>query len=301
MKKQSILAVTSLAFILCGCSGYSTEVSKGNKTIMTIGDTTYTKKDEYELLKTSNGTDQTINDVRQIILDKEIGRKENIVSAAQKQYEELAKDTEDIETQIQAAGYSDKDDYINNALIPSIQSEKLMSKYFKAAKSQIKKDYKPSVAKILQCDNEENAKKALAELKKGTDEKTVFEQYQSESSSFGDDETLITTSTNGAPTRLINTLYKTKSTGVIDEVFTNSDDETDTSAYVAILVNNDYDSILDRIEDTLSSDSEMTTKCLVYYMKKYNFEVHDQQVFDSLKSSNPEYLISHPELSSTNE
>ena len=30
--------------------------------------------------------------------------------------------------------------------------------------------------------------------------------------------------------------------------------------------------------------------------KKYNFEVHDQDIFDYLRSNNPEYLVNHPEL-----
>ena len=31
-------------------------------------------------------------------------------------------------------------------------------------------------------------------------------------------------------------------------------------------------------------------------MKKHNLEIHDQDIFDALRTSNPEYLINHPEL-----
>ncbi len=299
MKKIITLSLSSL-LLLTGCSGYVTEVSDGDETLMTIGDTTYTKSDEYELLKASDGADETIAQVEQIILDKEIGRDEDILKEAQEQYDSMAEDNEEIEDQIKEAGYEGKDDYIEKVLVPSVQADKLISKYFTADKSEIKKTYKPSVAKILQCDDEETAEKALEALKNGTSEDEVFETYESESSSFANDETLITTSTTELPTRLINKLYKAKSAGVIDEVFT-TDDESDTTAYVAILVNNDYDEIVDEVEDSLASDSDITTNCLVYYMKKYNFEVHDQEIFDELRSNYPEYLVNYPELSESSD
>ena len=36
-------------------------------------------------------------------------------------------------------------------------------------------------------------------------------------------------------------------------------------------------------------------------LKKYNFEVHDQDVFNNLKANNPEYLVSRPDLSESDD
>ena len=57
----------------------------------------------------------------------------------------------------------------------------------------------------------------------------------------------------------------------------------------------------DQIIENLSSSSDFSTQCLVYYLNKYNYTVHDQTVFDYLRENNPEYLVEFPELSETDE
>ena len=139
------------------------------------------------------------------------------------------------------------------------------------------------------------AKKALKALKDGTDPEEVASQYMVDSATYSGKETLITTKKTDISTRMINKLYKTKKAGVIDEIFTNESSGT-TYAYVAVLVTNTYKDIKDEVYTTLSSDDDVKKACLVYYLKKYNFEVHDQDVFDNLKTNNPEYLVSRPDL-----
>lgn len=58
--------------MLTGCSGATASISDKDKAIMTIGDTTYTKGDEYDLLKISTGTDLTMELVKQSIYKKEV-------------------------------------------------------------------------------------------------------------------------------------------------------------------------------------------------------------------------------------
>lgn len=132
-------------------------------------------------------------------------------------------------------------------------------------------------------------------LKDGTDPEEIASQYMVDSATYSGKETLITTKKTDISTRMINKLYKTKKAGVIDEIFTNESSGT-TYAYVAVLVTNTYKDIKDEVYTTLSSDDDITKACLVYYLKKYNFEVHDQDVFDNLKANNPEYLVSRPDL-----
>ncbi|MBB5183586.1 hypothetical protein [Catenisphaera adipataccumulans] len=303
MKKISILLLCG-AFLLTGCSGHVTSVSDGDQELMTIGDTTITKNDEYELLKTYEGSDVMMSEVASIIYKNEIGTTKKIRKEAEQQYEEFASSSDDPEAELESKGYSSKEDYIENYLIPSIQSEKLVDKYFKDDKKTIKKKYKPSVAKILECDDKDTAEKALKELKDGKDTSEVFDEYQSDDANFSDEETLVSTQTSSVPTRLVNTLYKQKKAGVVDEVFSDSSDSdssdssdsSSTKYYVAILVNNDYDEIIDQVRESLSSDSDVTSACMEYYLKKYDFEVHDQEIFDYLKENNPEYLVQYPEL-----
>ena len=295
MKKTPILFVCA-ALMLTGCSGATATISDKDKTIMTIGNTTYTKGDEYDLLKISTGTDLTMELVKQSIYKKEVKVTKSMKKKAQKQIDNYKENMSDFNDQIKSLGYNSTDAYRNKVLIPSLQASELTEKYFTDAKKDIQKKYKPSKARIIQCENKATAKKALKALKNGTDPEEVAKQYMVDSAKYSGKETLVTTKTTDVSTRLINTLYKTKKAGVIDEVFTNESSGT-TYAYVAVLVTNSYKDIKDEVYTSLSSDDDITKASLVYYLKKYNFEVHDQDVFNNLKTNNPEYLVSRPDLS----
>lgn len=299
MKKTPILFVCA-AMMLTGCSGETATIKDKDETIMTIGDTKYTKGDEYELLKISTGSDLTMELVKQAIYKQEVKVTKEMKEKAQKQVNDYKENMENFDEQIHSLGYKNSKQYMNKVLIPSLQASELTEKYFTDAKKDIQKTYKPSKARIIQCENKATAKKALKALKNGTDPEEVAQQYMVDSAKYSGKETLVTTKTTDLSTRLINTLSKTKKSGVIDEVFTNESSGT-TYAYVAVLVSNTYKDIKDDVYTALSSDDDVTKACLVYYLKKYNFEVHDQDVFNNLKANNPEYLVSRPDLSESDD
>lgn len=299
MKKTPILFVCA-AMMLTGCSGDTATIKDKDETIMTIGDTKYTKGDEYELLKVSTGTDLTMELVKQAIYKQEVKVTKEMKEKAQEQVNNYKENMENFDKQIHSLGYKNSKQYMNKVLIPSLQASELTEKYFTDAKKDVQKTYKPSKARIIQCENKATAKKALKALKSGTDPEEVAQQYMVDSAKYSGKETLVTTKTTDLSTRLINTLSKTKKPGVIDEVFTNESSGT-TYAYVAVLVSNTYKDIKDDVYTTLSSDDDVTKACLVYYLKKYNFEVHDQDVFNNLKANNPEYLVSRPDLSKSDD
>lgn len=299
MKKTPILFVCA-AMMLTGCSGAIATIKDKDETIMTIGDTKYTKGDEYDLLKISTGTDLTMELVKQAIYKQEVKVTKEMKKKAQEQVYNYKENMENFDEQIQSLGYKNSTQYMNKVLIPSLQASELTKKYFTDAKKDIQKTYKPSKARIIQCENKATAKKALKALKNGTDPEEVAQQYMVDSAKYSGKEALVTTKTTDLSTRLINTLSKAKKTGVIDEVFTNESSGT-TYAYVAVLVSNTYKDIKDDVYTTLSSDDDVTKACLVYYLKKYNFEVHDQDVFNNLKVNNPEYLVSRPDLSESDD
>ena len=277
MKKVITLIVSSFLLVGCG-SGYNTGVQKSSEKLVTIGDASYTKEDLYTMLKKSVGSATAINQLQNLIYDAEIPVTDEIKQKAQDEYNAMAESTENINELLEENGYTEES-YIETVVIPNLQSDMLLDKYFTDNKKEIKKEYKASVAIILQCEDEASAKKALEELKNGAEQKEVFEKYQSETASFSDDEVLISTMSSNVPTRLINTLYKQKETGLIEEVFT-SEGEDSTAAYVAILVNNNYDDITFKLKEASSTDTDFATKCVQYYLKKHNFKIHDQDIFD---------------------
>ena len=168
MKKTPILFVCA-TMMLTGCSGATATIKDKDETIMTIGDTKYTKGDEYELLKVSTGTDLTMELVKQAIYKQEVKVTKEMKEKAQEQVNNYKENMENFDKQIHSLGYKNSKQYMNKVLIPSLQASELTEKYFTDAKKDVQKTYKPSKARIIQCENKATAKKALKALKSGTD------------------------------------------------------------------------------------------------------------------------------------
>lgn len=295
--RKLFAAAAACTLLLSGCGTVSTSVSDPNEALMTIGDVTYTRNDEYQLIKRVNGPSLTLQAAQRMIYNEEVGDGEDIQKEAQEMYDTYAGTSSDFEKQLQSYGYKDKEDYIDNVLIPSIQSQKLVEKYFTDGKETIEADFKPVKAAIIQTDSQDNAEKALNALKEGQDAGKVGGQYAADGAAYTGTAQIITTMDTSLPTRIINTLYETTKEGVIDEIFTNDTSTDDKQYFVVKLISKDYDANLKEIQAALSSNSDINSDCVVYYLKKYEFQVHDQFIFDYFKANYPQYLVTRPDLS----
>lgn len=295
MKKQ-LLAIASLAFVLSGCSNATTTIQSGSDPLFSVGDIAYTKADEYNFQKKSNGATGVIQLALKTIYEKEVGLTDSIKKEAKKQVQESSKDVENFEKQIKNMGYTSIQDYTDKVIVPSVQSDRLIEKYMKVNKKEVQTKFKPSMAYVVECADEETAKQALADLKDGKEFKDVYDAYSKENSLIHSDLKFISTQSQDVPTRLVNTLSSTKKAGIIDEIFFNEGME-ETTYYVAILDSNDYDKNLKQFAKNLKDTSHLSQDCLLYYLDLYQFEVHDQELFDTFKANNPEYLVTRPDLS----
>lgn len=295
MRNKSWIAAGAAGLLfLAGCSGATASVSDPDKELMTIGDVTYTRGQEYEYIKKSTGPNLVMQMAEEVIYDKEVPVTDEIRKQAEDNYNEYAKTSDNLESYIQSMGYKDRQDYIDKVLIPAVQAEKLLTKWFTDAQEEIVQEYKPSRAQIIQTDSKDSADKALQALKDGKSAQDVAGQYQMEGTSYNGTAAIVTTMDTVLPTRLINTLSSAESkAGVVNEVF-ESDDKT--QFFVAVLVSNNYDDIKGELESTLKNDSTVTEKCLVSYLTKYDFRVFDQDIFDYLRVNYPQYLVTRPDL-----
>lgn len=292
MNKKLMLAALS-GVMLAGCSGAVTNVSDADQSLMTIGDITYTKGQVYDFMKKSQGANLTMQMAENVIYDKEVPVTDEIREKAEASYNEYARD-EDLSAYLQSMGYKDKQDYIDRVLIPSVQAEQLLNKWFDDDKDEIVAEYKPSKAQIIVTDSEDNANKALEALKDGKSMSDVYSQYGSQGTGYDGTASLVTTLDTSLPVRLINTLANAESkAGVVNEVFTS---DSGTQYFVAVLVTNNYDDLKSDLISTLKNDSSVTDACLVYYLKKMDFKVYDQDIFNQLKINNPKYLVQRPDL-----
>ncbi len=286
--------------LLAGCSTGQTSVSDGSQTLMTIGNKTIDKEDEYNLMKWVYGPTSAINMVNNMIYDKEIGLTDEIKKEAQKTLDQY-KAMEGFEEQIIAMGYESAEDYMNQVLVRPLQKSALQEKYFSEAKQEIIDQFDPVLALIIETDSQDNANKALEALKNGEDGGKVGAQYASEDANYTGMEEIITTEDTTLPTPLLNAILDATQDGVLNEVYTNDTSTDDKIYYVAKVVSRDYDKNLPMIIKALSSNNEIATDSQVFYLKKYDFEVHDQDLFDYYKVMNPEYLVSRPDLTQTSE
>ena len=295
MRNKSWIAAGAAGLLfLAGCSGATASVSDPDKELMTIGDVTYTRGQEYEYIKKFTGPNLVMQMAEEVIYDKEVPVTDEIRKQAEDNYNEYAKTSDNLESYIQSMGYKDRQDYIDKVLIPAVQAEKLLTKWFTDAQEEIVQEYKPSRVQIIQTDSKDSANKALQALKDGKSAQDVAGQYQTEGTSYNGTATIVTTMDTVLPTRLINTLSSAESkAGVVNEVF-ESDDKT--QFFVAVLVSNNYDDIKGELESTLKNDSTVTEKCLVSYLTKYDFRVFDQDIFDYLRVNYPQYLVTRPDL-----
>ncbi len=295
--RKALLALSVCGMLFAGCAaGANTAVTDPDEVIMTIGDQKITRNDEYQLIKRVNGPTLTIQGVQLMIYEKEVPVDEEIEKKADEMLKSYDPDSETFLKQIQSYGYKDKEEYKKQVVIPTVQADALLDKYFTDNAGAIEEEYKPVIAAIVECDSEDNAQKALDAMKEGTSAEEAGKQYAREGASFTGSEQVITTETTNLPTRLLNSLNETSEEGVIDEVFA-EDTSTDDKAYYAVkLISRDYAASTDKIAEALSSNQTVTTDCMVYYLSKYNFEVHDQYIFDYLKTNQPDYLVTRPDL-----
>lgn len=295
--KKVILSTFCAAMLLGGCaSQVNTKVTEPDKPLMSIGDTTITCNDEYELIKRVNGPSLMIQGIQLLIYNKEVPVDDEIKKEADEMLKSYDPDSETFLKQIQTYGYKDKEEYLNQVIIPSIQSNKLLEKYFEENAEAIEETYRPVVAAIIETDSEDNAQKAIDAMNDGTSPEEAGKQYAREGANYTGNDTVITTETTKLPTRLLNTLNETSDDGVLSEVFYD-DTSTDDKAYYAVkLISRDYNENIDLITQSLSSNQDVISGCMVFYLTKYDFEVHDQYIFDYLKTNNPEYLVTRPDL-----
>lgn len=298
MNMKKPLTALLAGLMLVGCSSSNqTSVTDGNETLMTIGNKTYTVNDEYRCLKGSTaGASGVIFLASQPIYDAEVGRTDEILKEAESRLEDYSSSSEDFETQIKSLGFADKQDYLERALIPSVQSSFLFGKYLTDAKDSIIEKYDPVLVSIIETDSEDNANKALQALKDGQDAGKVSAQYASEGATYKGTEQIVLATDQTLPTTLLNSILDAGKEGVLDQVFTNDTSTDDKTYYVANVVSTDYDKNLPKIKTLFQANQTVQTEMQIFYFKKYNLEIHDQAIYDYYKGMNPEYLVDQPEL-----
>lgn len=309
LTKKTVLSVLMMSSILTGCAGAQTSVKKGDSTLFQVGDTVVTKQQVYDTVKYNKGASYSIEKIKEKIEKLEIKDEDQMnkkvkkrIDILYKQYEEYYGKEESFESQVKNSGYKDVDEFKKKVLRPQVVEELLMEKYANKRIDKYLKQYKPVIAKVLAVEGEDAAKEAVKELKSGASWDDVYTKYTSQSSSYQNTKKVLTTSDSDLNPDDIKTLYKNKKAGVMTKVYSplNSDS---TTRYLINVISCDATSdeyYADFINQLKSLDSNFEKNLWKHYLKKHNFEVHDQDIFDIIRVDNPEYLYQYPKLSEEN-
>lgn len=297
MKKTKMICMLGAALMLAGCGNAYANISHGNDVVVTVGDTKITDGDLYPQMKAGSGTDYTLSMIREKIYENEVEVTDDMKKKAQDDYDSYAEQAQSyygmtMEEYVQRLGYTDKEEYIKKVILPTYEQTELNKKYFEEDNEEFMEKYQPVKARIFATSEQDQASQALDALKDGEDFQTVVDKYGDTSTYKGNEQLYYTDS--GLPSVVMNKLKDAKEENkVINEVIV---DSTTGTYYIAYFVSNDYDTIKDDIISTLAEKDSVTSDCMVYFLKKYNFTVYDTDIFNSIKTSYPQYLVQRPDI-----
>ena len=272
MKKNIIpLVVAGTLLVGCGSSSavnFSSEVSDGDKAIITIGDTKITNNEIYHHLLKQFGSSEVLSLALTYIADQEITDKEAIKAKVD---EKVATAKENATTSLDEVakqyGYKDEQEYIDKIVTVG-------------AKQELIKEYKVKYLKVITVDTESGALSLIDKVKEGADFDTVMNENN------GSDVGMVTTKSTNVDSNIIKKLDKFTKDGVYKKVI-----KTSESKYAVVYVyNSDKSKIKDEVKSSLTSVSEMSTKMESYYLKEYNFDIYEEAIKDEIKESNEDYL-----------
>lgn len=285
MKKKIIpLMVAGTLLVGCGSSSavsYSSEVSDGDKAVITIGDTKINKNEIYHHLLQQYGSSEVLSLALTYIADQEI-TDEGAIKA--KVDEKVASIKENISTSLdeyaKQLGYGSEQDYIDGIVTVGVKQELLKEKYVDKNYKDLVKEYKVKYLKIITVDTESGALNLIDQIKDGADFDTVMNE------NGGSDAGMVTTKSTSVDSKIIDKLDKFTKDGLYSKVI-----KTSESKYAVIYVyNSDQGKIKDEIKSNLAAINDMSTKMESYYLKQYNFDIYEEAIKEEIKKSNEDYL-----------
>ena len=286
MKKNIIpLVVAGTLLVGCGSSSainYTSEVSNGDKAVITIGDTKITNNEIYHHLLKQFGSSEVLSLALTYIADQEVTDKEAIKTKVD---EKVASTKESLTTTsldevAKQYGFKNEQEYIDKIITVGVKQDLLKEKYIDKNYNDLIKEYKVKYLKIITVDTESGALSLIDKVKEGTDFDTVMTENS------GSDIGLVTTKSTNVDSKIIEKLDKFTKDGIYNKVI-----KTSESKYAVVYVyNSDKSKIKDDVKSGLASVSEMSTKMESYYLKQYNFDIYEEAIKDEIKKSNEDYL-----------
>lgn len=284
MKKLLIISILALA--LAGCGDAYAKITEARTAIVSIGDTSITRGQLYDLMMNQDPASTVITMAKQVILDEKVEVTDEIREAATKSLEEIKESFgEEFSDYITRFGYKDEAEYIEKALIPFAQQDALVKEYVTENFEDLATTYFPRKVRVLQTKTEDDAKAAINEVKEGSNFETVAAKYSSATTYKG--ELKLVHSESGYPA-VVTTFLKT----ALNPTLTAEPlkDTTTNLFYVVQVVESQPTRYQDEAIEALIELSSIADKMFIELFEEGGFEVYDKIIFDLLKSDYSQYL-----------
>ena len=284
MKKLIMLLLCGSLLYGCSSSSYSVQVSDAQDSLMSGSQLDITKQDYFEYLLDNYGANEVLNEALLSIADKELTDQDAIDKAVKEKEEEYAKYANgSLEDYAKNSGYSSKDDFINNEIIPTVKRELLVKKYIDENLDKLIEEYQVTSFKKIVVDKESTALSIIKEIKSEEDFDKKMEEYGSDAEDAG----MVTKNStlDDNLKKALKDLSQVKKDGIYKEAIKLADEQ-----YAIIYLYDTDHKNTDDIKTTIASDTEAQTDIEGHYLSKYEFEVHDSKIKEGIKNISSDYI-----------
>ena len=283
MKKLLMLLLCGGLLAACS-SNYSVKVSDSDKVIVSGSELNITKQDYFDYLLKTSGANEVLDEVLLSIADKELTDQKAIdkqVKEEEKTYEQYADGG--LDKYAKSLGYSSKDDFVNEKIVPVVKLNMLTKKYIEENLETMISEYQVVSFKKIVVDKESAA---LAIIKEATT-KEAFDKKLKEAGTNGEDAGIVTknSSLDDNLKRKLKDLSKLDKDGVYSEAIKLSDDK-----YAVVYVYDTDHKNKDDLIEALANDSNAKEDVEAKYLKKYHFTVNDDKLAKEIKNISDQYL-----------
>jgi foldase protein PrsA len=284
MKKLLILVVLSL--VLVGCSNAYVNVSNPRETILSVGDSTFSKEHFFSIMMNQDPATLVVEMAKRIIMDQELPVNDEVRAKAQEDLEYVKElFGEAFLTNISLYGFTSEQDYFDRALIPSAQESLLTEKFIDENFDLLVTTYSPRKVRIIEFNDLTKATDALEAIRAGGNVEEVANEYSTSVSYKG--VLKLVHKESGLPSAVSSFISQSE---VPTLTSTPIEQESTGKYYVVQVVEVASNRFADEIVEELALLNSVNQMMFINYFQEGNFDVYDKAILDALMQSYKDYL-----------
>ncbi|MBR3352910.1 MAG: hypothetical protein IKG35_12420 [Erysipelotrichaceae bacterium] len=298
MKKLVKIALLSFITValLAGCKDATATVSNSKEMLIKIGNVTVTKGDVYAEMMKDDASNTVVNLALKQIANAEVETTDDIKKEAQSTYDDYKAQIEstgvDFETGLKQYGYASAEEFMDYC-ISTVKADRLLDKYIDENWDKLVEENKPVKAKMIWVDGsngmedaQKEANEAIALLKSGVSFEEVSEKYNDRSAYA--EEKLYTLANNSTLDYNVLQFMLNTATPTLSEAIQAN---TGSAYYVVQVTNTNINQMKDEFITAYKNMTNTRDTVFHNYFKAHKFTIYDIDVFNTVKSNYPSYLV----------